>query len=96
MDKTYGMDVTDFRIQLMHFTAKYLDGITGLTDGAKGMIGLMLGNIIRGNRYDETTRIKIQMYAVEHGYSFQQLDRIINDGFFAWRVHVEMSKNNNK
>lgn len=94
MDKTYGMDVTDFRIQLMQFTAKYLDEITGLTDAAKGMIGLMLGNIIRGNRYDETTRIKIQMYASEHGYSFQQLDRIISDGFFAWRVHVEMFKNN--
>jgi len=92
MDKTYGMDVTDMRIQLMYFTTKYLDEFTGMSDVVKGGVGLMIGNIIRRNQYTENDRKGMQEYADKHGYSYQQISQMVEGALSAWLTHVENFK----
>ncbi|TNV17866.1 hypothetical protein FH968_17555 [Buttiauxella sp. B2] len=92
MDKTYGLDIADLRIQLLHFTTRYLGEINGMTDAVKGGVGLIIGNIVRSNQYTESDRAKIQEFAAANGYTYQQLSQIVEKALSEWLVHVEQFK----
>lgn len=95
MDNTHGLTVTEFRRQLILFTAKYLDGVTGMPDAVAGGAGLIICNIISQNQITENDRKGIQEYAEKHGYSYHQLKGIVGAALIAWINHVaEFRKTN--
>ncbi|MGK0743580.1 hypothetical protein ACSFCX_03760 [Yokenella regensburgei] len=92
MDKTYGLDISDFRIQLINFTTRYLDSYKGMNEIVVGGVGLIIGNIIRRNQFTENDRKGIQEFAEKHSYTYQQINSMVEGALSAWLDHVDAFK----